>query len=221
LYSLSNPLDASFVTRYPSPALQQELIGEEGGALVNYTGAPYDPAAVAAVIDFRNVNIARQSIEGVDLLLNKKTHLSSFDVDEFFNGTYLQLRNQITHLAPEQELAGTVFYPPRVRARGGATATRRGWSATGTVNYTGRESNILVTGSPRVASWTTIDAQLAYVMPQGELLAGFRASLTVINLMNRNPPYLQFNAYRTGFNLDLANVTPLGRFVTLQLQKSW
>ena len=137
------------------------------------------------------------------------------------NGTYLQLRNQTTYLAPQQELAGTVFYPPRLRGKAGATASWRGWSATGTVNYTGRESNILITGSPQVASWTTIDAQVAYAVPQGEPLAGLRASLTVINLMNRNPPYLKYDAYRIGFNFDEANITPLGRFVTLQLQKSW
>jgi iron complex outermembrane receptor protein len=218
--ALIDPIYAPFVTRSPSPALQQALINQ-AGVLNNYTGAPYDPASVAAVIDFRNVNISRQNIEGLDLLLEKKSHLSVFDVDEFFNGTYMQLRNQITNSAPEQELAGTIFNPPRVRIRSGATVVRNGWSGTGTVNYSGRESNNLATGSRDVPSWTTIDAQLAYVVPEGGLLSGFRASLSAINLLDRSPPYLEYNAFRSGFNYDVANATPLGRFITLQLQMNW
>ena len=221
LAALIDPIYAPFVTRSPSSELQQSLINQAGGVLNNYTGAPYDPSAVVAAIDFRNINISRQDIEGLDLLFDKKSHLSAFDVDEFFNGTYLQLRNQITDAVPEQELAGTVFNPPRMRVRGGATVARDGWSGTATVNYTGRESNNLVAGSPTVASWTTIDAQLAYVVPKDEPLSGIRVSLSVINLFDRNPPYLAYNASRIGFNYDVANATPLGRFVTLQLQKSW
>lgn len=220
LSALANPLDAPYVTLSPSAAQQQALIAQAGGVLTNLTGAPYDPASVAAIVDFRNINIAQQNIEGVDLLFDKKSRLSAFDLDNFVNGTYLQLRNRITDLQPEQELAGTVFNPPRLRLRGGATVARAGLSVTGTVNYIGPESNNLVTGSPDVASWTTIDAQVAYVVASGPL-SGFRVSLSAINLLDRNPPYLQYNAYRTGFNFDEANVTPLGRFITLQLQKSW
>jgi iron complex outermembrane recepter protein len=219
--ALIDPIYAPFVTRSPSSALQQALISQSGGVLNNYTGAPYDPSSVAAVIDFRNVNISRQNIAGLDLLFEKKSRLSAFDVDEFFNGTYMQLRNQITNSAPDQELAGTVFNPPRLRVRGGATVVRGGWSGTGTINYSGRESNNLATGSRDVASWTTIDAQLAYVVPPGGLISGFRASLSAINLLDRSPPYLQYNSFRTGFNYDVANATPLGRFITLQLQKNW
>ena len=221
LAALSDPIEASFVTRSPSPALQQALIDGAGGGFTNYTGAPYDPSSVVAVIDYRNINIARQDIEGVDLLFDKKRQLSVFGVDEFFNGTYLQLRDQITGAAPEQELTGTVFNPPRVRLRGGATVTFAGWSATATANYTGRESNNLVNGSPDIASWTTIDAQLAYVVPPNGPLSGIRVSLSAINLFDRSPPYLQYNASRIGFNYDVANASPIGRFVTLQVQKNW
>ena len=72
IYSLGNPLDAPFLTRSPAPALQQEIIDEQGGNLINYTGEPYDPATVAAIIDYRHINIARQNVEGLDLSTRRK-----------------------------------------------------------------------------------------------------------------------------------------------------
>src|SRR5260370_10439783 len=84
--ALIDPIYAPFVTRSPSSALQQALINQSVGVLNTYTSTPYDPSSVAAVIDFRNVKISRQNIAGLGLIFDKKSHLSAFDVDEFFNG---------------------------------------------------------------------------------------------------------------------------------------
>jgi hypothetical protein len=219
--ALTDPIDAPFVTRSPSAGLQQTLINAAGGVLTNYTGAPYDPSSIVAVIDDRYRNIAKQNVKGIDVLFNKTIQLSAVNLDAFLNSTYLQLQDRITDAAPEQQLAGTVFNPPRFRLRGGATVKRGGWSGTGTINYIGHESNNLIPGAPSVSPWTTIDAQLAYQTRTTGLFSGFRVSLSAINLLNRNPPYLEFNTFRTGFNYDVANATPVGRFVSLQLQKGW
>jgi len=95
------------------------------------------------------------------------------------------------------------------------------WQATAIVNYLGGSQNIYAPERVPVASWTTLDTQLSYNAAPQTVLSGLHASLSVRNLFDRDPPYVQFDTYRQGLNYDSLNVTPLGRVVTLQLSKDW
>jgi outer membrane receptor protein involved in Fe transport len=189
---------------------------------MNFTGAPYDSSTVAAVLDERELNLASQHVEGLDLLADYKHDVSRGQLDLFVNGSYLQVRQQITEAAPEQEIAGNAFNPPRFRARGGATIGAGPWSATAILNWLGSSTNTYQPTLPRVASWSVVDLQLSYVAPFDGVLKGVRASFAVRNLFDKDPPYLRYDS-RTfvGFNYDSLNTNPLGRFITLQLSKSW
>lgn len=221
--ALTDPANAPFVVRNPSPALQQSIIAGAVGGFPNYTGGPYDPSTVVAIVDARPFNFGRQDIVGEDLLAiyTKTTRVGTFE--ESLNGTYMDIWQQVTPLSPTVALAGTSFNPPRVRARASVNWSLGSWSATGTFNYFGHEVNALEPGQPAVSSWTTIDTQIAYRLPKIGAVEGARVSVSVLNLFDRDPPFLKFNSFRQGFNYDVVNATPMGRFVTVQAEApvSW
>lgn len=219
--SLSNPFDEFYLTRSPSPAEVQALVGQNQSGFLNQSSRPYDPATVAAILDTRLVNVARQRAEGADLSVDY-TSLARTTV--FFNAAVLSISEKTVPQADSQTLTGTVFNPPRFRGRGGVSQVFGAWTATATVNYLSSEANNLQTSQDHIASWTTVDASVSWSGPeQGHsLLAGSRLSITALNLLNNDPPNVILPiATRQGFNYDSMNVTPIGRFVTVQLMKHW
>ena len=221
--ALTDPGRAAFVTRNPSLQLQQSLVAAYGSAgnFINITGAPYDPATVAAVVDGRNLNIAREDLEGVDLLLDYTTSVRSADLKLFLNQTYLRLRQRVSPTAVEQQLSGLAFDPARFRARAGATWTWAGWSATAIVNYLGRETNIYAPTTAPVASWTTFDAQLSYSPHWFRSSVTPKISASIQNIFDRDPPYLVYDQAVAGFHYDSLNVSPVGRVLSLRLGIEW
>jgi len=222
--ALESPTFASFVTRDPSVALQQSLIAaaSASGGVYNYTGGPFDPTQTAAIVNNSYVNVARQNLEGFDLLLNYKVSLNRQTLDLFANGTYLDFRETLSPSAPQMTLSGTAFYPPKIRMRGGATWSYGSISTTGVLNYMGSEVNTFAAGQPRVSSWTTVDLHLAYAPVWTGWLSGLRASLSVRNLFDRDPPYVQYlGSNFPGANYDSNNASPIGRVVSLQITKKW
>jgi hypothetical protein len=167
------------------------------------------------------VNVSKQQIDGVDSMFDYKIRSHVGDFSLFLNGTYLELRQTLTPTSLEEYLSGTTFYPPRFRARGGTTWTAGPWSATGTVNYIGGSTNTFQPTRDEVSSWTTMDAQASYESSEAGLAHGLRVSVSVLNLRDRAPPYVLFDSNAAGFHYDSTNVTPLGRYITLQIAKQW
>ena len=218
--ALVNPADAPLVTRNPSAELQQQVLSN-AGAFVNFTGLTYDPSLIAAIVDGRPNNAAYQNASGVNASVEYSATVGGGTLTSFLNGMYLELRQRLTDASPVQELAGTVFEPPHVRARMGATWTLGSWSFTGAANYAGGSNNIYEPSAPRVSSWTTFDAQIAYESSGDGILGRFGAALSAQNLLDRDPPYVLFESGYPGLNYDSTNASPLGRFVSLKLTKSF
>lgn len=219
--SFRDPLNAPFVILNPSPALQQQLIAAAGSNFGDPFGL-YDPANVVAYIDRRPQNVTVQEVKGIDGRISyvMNTDLGAFDLS--LDGSYLRIDQIFTPVAPEQTITGTIFNPPRFRSRAGAAWTRGEWSVAGFVNYLSSESNTTQPGTPRISSWTTVDGQISYDSDQESgWLSGVRMSFAVQNLLDKDPPFAQFDAQRVGINYDSANTTPLGRFVRAEVRKSW
>jgi outer membrane receptor protein involved in Fe transport len=64
----------------------------------------------------------------------------------------------------------------------------------------------------------TIDLQLRYRAPANGWARGLSVALSAQNLFDADPPFV--NRF-TGFGYDAANADPIGRFVALQIIKSW
>ena len=220
--ALSNPLYLDRLTLNPSAALLDQIIA---GAVsfTNATGAPYDPADVAVFIDNGNVNAASQRIRGADLLFTYDRQIGARgdNLGLSLNATYLDSKQQLGAGQAVLPLAGILFNPPHVRARGGVSWNRGPLTATGNLTYIGGVNDTRRAATVRVGSMTTADLTLRY---QSEAtsgpLHGFTLSLTVQNLFNVKPDLIATTLFSDA-PYDSTNYSPLGRFVAVAVSKRW
>jgi outer membrane receptor protein involved in Fe transport len=177
------------------------------------------PGNVVAVVDTRIVNVATQTVRGADLNVNYRVDAGPGNTFLFLNAAYLDLTERDTPQSPLQTLSGLAFYPPKFRARAGVTWKPASWSLTTAVNYLAHESNTQVLPAESVASWTTVDASVRYVPTLKGIWRGLSVSLSALNVLNRDPPFVSSDIQ--GLNYDSSNASPLGRMITLQLSKEW
>ncbi len=221
--SLANPLYRSFVVQNPTPAAQQALISQST-FFDNFTGGPYDPAAVAYVLNDAYVNATLQRIHGVDLTIQDGWPALGGDLAVTANGAWLTLLQRTIASAPQTELSGTIFNPPDFKGRATATWRRAGWALTAAYNYVSAEWNDSSVPLVRVGSWSTVDVQVGYDFASSSAawLRGLKASLSVQNLFDRDPPFVAASATTyPGLGYDSTNASPLGRFISLYVSESW
>jgi outer membrane receptor protein involved in Fe transport len=218
--ALTDPFNAFFVTPSPSASYAQSVIKEYPASEVyNFSGQPLIPGNVAAIVDARETNVARQTARGADISINYRVDANAGSTLLFLDGTYLDLTQLNTPQSPSQTLSGLAFYPSKFRVRTGVTWKPALWALTGIVNYLPHETNTQVSPAESVSSWTTIDASVRYAPPLMGIWGGLNFNLAVLNLLNRDPPYVLSSIQ--GLNYDSSNVGPLGRLITLQVSKEW
>ena len=221
--ALTDPANASFVTPSPSPNLAESIYNSyPAGQIFNESGATFDPRSIGAIVDGRMLNVASQTARGTDLNIDYKIGAAPNSGLLFLNGTYLDLKQQNTPQSADQTLSAFAFYPPKFRARGGATWRFNAWALTASVNYLPRETNNQVTPFQDVGSWTTVDASARFAPELRGILSGFHFSLALLNAFDRNPPFVLLpTTAPQGLNYDSANTNPMGRFLSLQISKEW
>ena len=219
--ALSDPEYAPFVESNPSGGELSSLIASAAN-FYNFAGTTYSPSAVAALIQERYENASAQTVHGVDLSYRQSFTLPVGTLSTFANSTWLTLDEQTLSTLPVQTLSGTIFYAPKFKARGGLSWSRGPITANALVNYISSEIDNGVTPGAEVASWTTVDASIAYAFAKGAgALSGVRISLAASNLFDRNPPYAANPNDFVGLNYDSTNASIVGRFVSLNVTKAW
>jgi iron complex outermembrane recepter protein len=222
--ALTDPSSAFFVQRSPSPSLVQSVYESyPPDQIFNATGAPFDVSSTAAIVDYRLVNVASQTARGADLTVSYKIGTDSHGALFYLNGGYLDLTQQDTPQSSTETLSGQAFYPAKFRLRTGASWKLNSWTLAGTVNYLPRETDTEVDPAQGVGSWTTIDASVRYSPSLSGFFSGLHFSLAAINLFDRNPPRVLVPPTVQGIylNYDSSNASPLGRFISLSLNKEW
>jgi iron complex outermembrane recepter protein len=218
--ALIDPALSTFVTKTPTPA--QLATALSNSLFLNLTGQPYDPAAVAAIIDARFSNVSIQRAKGADVVASYRflTRLGQFEMT--LNGTYLDLNQTLNAVSGNESLAGTESWPPHVRLRAGISWTEGAWNSSTFLNYAGSSRNEFNEPIENISSWTTVDSQIAYRFSGKVPDKGTRIALSVQNLFNKNPPYIDDSllAY-PGLHYDTTNASGVGRFVTLQVVTDW
>lgn len=216
--ALTDPLNAPFVTRAPSAAEVESLLGS-AAVFLNLTGSAIDPSQVVAIVNRGSVNISSEDVVGADVGVNYRRALAFGEVTSFADSALLDLRQKVRPGSQEFELSGRVFEPVKVRARAGVSWEGGRWGMGGVVNYTGSEINTYQSNLPRVASWTTADFHLVFRPVQSPILGELSVSLSVENAFNRVPPFVQFDQFVPGIHYDPLNANPLGR--VLRGSVSW
>jgi iron complex outermembrane receptor protein len=212
---------APLFTANPDPALVSQLIATHG-QFFNLHG-PFAPGDVQAILDRRLQNISEEDIQGIDFEGSYNVKSSVGDWLFALSSTYfLQFKDFITSSAPANDVRGTTYHPSDFKGRATVSWTRGQWSAASSVNYISGSKNETTSPVTEVASWTTTDLQFAYQLPLSSARSSnLRIAFTVLNLFDRDPPFV--TSPQTLFNVgyDPTNANPLGRFVSLNATLKW
>lgn len=175
----------------------------------------FPATSYGAIVDARYVNAARVAVEGIDANARYAFDLGPDAFDLGLTLSYLaRFDSWTTPDASPQSLRDRPNYPVGLRGRGSLGWARGPWSASASLQYV--DSYRDLAGS-RIGSWTTADAQIRYA-PETGPFQGSAVALTVQNLFDRDPPF--YDAPE-GIGYDAANTSVIGRFIALQLTRTW
>lgn len=218
----TDPAHAPFITLDPSLSDQAAIL-DAADRFFNVSSSIYDPSQVVAILRGQWVNASVQTINGVDLSVRKSLPAPVGGIDLFANASWLKIDQQNTTTVAAKTLTGNLFQPPRVRTRAGATWNHGGFASTVVVSHVSSEMDVNVIPSARIASWTTVDMNLAYRFPEAAgAFSGLEASVSVSNALDRDPPFARGASVGfRGIYFDSTNASVIGRFVALTLRKGF
>lgn len=200
----TNPADLALIT---------ELLNDPA---LSTTNGVFLPAEYGAVVDSRYVNTAALHVRGVDGTASYGFDLGEARVRLGANASYLfSFEQQFTPTAAVIERVNVANFPLRFRGRFTADWTRGRLSLGGALNYTGRYRDGL---GARIGDQAKVDLQARLAPAERGPMEGVAVLLTVRNVFDADPPF--FNN-PVGVAYDPANADPIGRFVSLQLSRSW
>ncbi len=216
---LSDPAVAGFLEFSPTLEQQAALLATYSGGFYNWTGKPYDPATVVVIGRGEYVNARTQRIKGLDLSGAYARALGRGHLDLRGSASWLDSTQQNTPGQAPFDLAGTIFYPARLRGRLGLVWNDGGFTASSFANYTGGATYPALRQD--LASFTTFDLALQYsTARRNNTRAGFEVALSVQNLLDRAPP-LYRPAAATDVPYDSTNASAIGRYASLTVSRRW
>lgn len=175
----------------------------------------FPATAYGAIVDARYVNTARVTTQGLDLAAVYDFNLGEDAFDAGVNFTYLdRFDAQATPTAPAVSQLDRPNYPVALRGRSHLGWSRGDWSGAVGVNHVSDYRDL---ADVKIGSWTTVDLNLRY-RPSTGPLAGTALTLNIDNLFDRDPPFYDSP---TGVGYDAANADVRGRYLSLQLVRSW
>lgn len=174
---------------------------------------------IKAILDNRRNNLASLLQDGVDLSVNYRFSALESDWRLSFDWSQIfKVRTQVVAGAAVTDVLGTFGNPVKNRGRLGVGWTHGDWSANGFVNHVGSYTNTAIAGRPKVSSYDTVDATVSYRLPEDWAAGkGVRVSASVSNLFDKEPPIVINGA----FSWDSNNASPVGRFASIEISKSW
>lgn len=220
---VGNPAFESLVTR--NPTLQQVLaIRDQAFTLYDYSGAPGGarPEDVTVILDARTQNTAVTTTRGMDFGARYTFGVgqSRFVLDANVNHI-ISFNDQLTAQSPPFSNFNIPYRPLAWRGRAALSWTRGPLGAALAVNHAGGYRDLRAAIARRVDSFTTLDATLSYRVDEGPF-QGTRVALFVENLLDTDPPFLAPDRGATaGSGYDAVNASARGRFISLQLRKTW
>lgn len=220
--AFTDPGYASLIDRDPSASLLADLVDAAQLGLQNFSGLPYSPANVVALVDNRNLNVAFQNIQGLDATLSWRRELGAEQSISFnLASAWLDSGQQVSEDLPQTSLAGTLFNPPEVRARASVSYRSRQFTGSAFVNYSGALSDRRFASPARIAPQATLDIALRYTAPHSHAEEpGLALSLVVNNALNKQPQSIRTTG-PTDTPYDSTNYSPIGRFIAFGISRRW
>ncbi len=216
---LSDPAVAEFLAFSPTREQQANLLATYSGGFYNWTGKPYDPDTVVVIGRGEYVNARTQRIRGFDLSGSYGRALGRGRLDLRGSASWLDSAQQNTPGQAPFDLAGTIFYPAKVRGRLGLVWAAGGFTASSFANHTGGVTYPAL--RQELASFNTFDLALQYATARRSATgSGFEIALSVQNLLDRAPPLYRPLA-ATDVPYDSTNASAVGRYASITVSRRW
>lgn len=169
-----------------------------------------------ATVDTRYVNTATLDVRGIDAGASYAFDVSEDRVRLGASASYLiDYKQKLTPTTRVFERVNIANFPLRLRGRATADWTRGRLTVGGALNYTGRYRDA---AGARIRAQATVDLQGRLAPADSGPLEGVAIVLNVRNVFDRDPPFYNNSV---GLAYDAANADAVGRFVSLQLTRTW
>jgi iron complex outermembrane recepter protein len=223
----TSALAAPFLNLSPSAAEIDSAFNSS-----NFLGdhAGMGPSGVAAIFDQRVANLSTVKQSGVQL---HAAYDLATSVGQFTFATHvdrmIKYDLQVARGTAYIRLLNTFAEPTKWRGQGQFSWTQAGFTAALSINRVSGYDNSLVTPRQPIDAWTTGNLYFSYDTNEGVAtgwMRGVRISLSIQNVTNEEPPYVQIPAEFllpevNPVPFDPTNASPLGRFIALQVSKHW
>jgi outer membrane receptor protein involved in Fe transport len=217
--ALGDPTLSAFVRRISpgTDAADRALIESFlSSPFLSTLGGVFPAEAYGAIVDNRYVNTSALKVRGLDLTARYAFAAWGGELTLGANGTYLfRYREQVTPTAPVLDRVDLANFPVRLRGRLTADWTRDRLTAGLALNYVDPYRDAAGT---RIDGQHTVDLQLRLAPPARGPLRDVALTVNVRNLFDDDPPFYD-NPIGVGY--DGSNADPVGRFVSVQLTRSW
>jgi outer membrane receptor protein involved in Fe transport len=216
---LTDPALTGLVTRDPTTQARQAFC--DSARLVNGSTSTCMTAAIAALADLRVRNSALMETNGIDLLGQYEHQFGRGRLTLRLDGTYiLSFSDTPTRNLPLTEKVSTQNNPIDLRLRGAVSWQAGPVRTSALVNYFDGYRDVLSVPQRRVASWTTVDMNLAWsTSAKGEsAFSGMTFALDAENVFDEPPPFLN---NPVGMGYDQENGDLMGRILSVSVRKNW
>jgi len=232
---------SSIITRMPTTEEAQALINialandslPPGFQVFNQTGMSpgfqpgvNDPTvAFPGLVLFNNQrqNIGREKLRGLDFAFSTFQPTEIGDFTAGFNATYYTTFDRaITPTAPFVTQLNEPGRPVDFQFRANVGMDWGAINGNIFVNYTDGYTDIRTSSDASIDSYTTVDLSIGFngsELSNTDAFEGFRATLSITNIFDQDPPFVASNA--SGVLFDPTNASPLGRLVALRISKRW
>jgi iron complex outermembrane recepter protein len=197
---------AAFVAGLSPPQGVFDLSNSQTGLAGVRYGFPYGP-----------INAAKVKTEGLDLTAHSAVALDARNkLNLDFNATYnREIATTYCDTCVAEDLANTVGQPLKFRLRTSAGWSNGSLSTNVALNFANRYTDIDVTPSGHVGSFTTVDWNAGWRIRA----SGTTLGLNLINALNSNPPRTPPGL--NNITYDPNNADARGRILSLQVRQSW
>jgi iron complex outermembrane recepter protein len=174
---------------------------------------------VGVFIDQRRNNIGTLEQDGLDVDVRYRFPTVWGDINVgIAHSEIFHIKQQSFPSNPVLDVVDTFGNPVGSRGRANIGWRYGPWSANAFYNYGGRYLNTAVVPNVKVKSQKTVDAGVAYTAPDGDsVLSGIRVALNAQNLFDEEPPIV----INGTSSWDNTTASAIGRFVSIEITKSW
>jgi iron complex outermembrane receptor protein len=187
----------------------------EGYTYLDFTGT--GPTGVRYVFNGLLQNAAHVQESGIDFRVAFPFQIDENNFQVQGNLAYIsELSTAFTANSASTEILNTFGNPVQYRGRASLSWSAGEFGVTAAGNYSGSYRDTTSIPSREVESYVTGDLSLMY---SPEALKNFTFNLSVTDVFDEEPPRVQ--GLVSGVFFDPNNITPLGRFVALEVRTKW